>query len=109
MTWVIYGIWFFTVSLIPLVATIIVYFKLKKYLWAVPVSGVIFAIVLAIRDTIKYMPPGVFLNKFITYFTDKISISFYVFYLPIALLSMLYPGVFYLIGRMVQLACKSKK
>lgn len=102
MEWIIYGIWFLIVSFIPLVITIIIYFTFKKYLWVVPASGMLLALMLVIRDVVRFMPPGAFGDRFISYFTDVVALSFYVFYLPIAVLACIYPFLFYLAGEAVE-------
>lgn len=103
MTWILYGIWFFSVSLIPLVATMVIFFACKKHLKWVPALCTGFAFLLVVRDVLRYMPSGAFIYELVSYFRAEISISFYVFYLPMAFLGLVYPVLFYLIGRLVEL------
>lgn len=97
MAWIIFAIWFLAVSLIPLVLTIIINFKCRKYLFLIPVMGAFLNFMLVIRDIRFHMEPGSFINRLVEYFTEQVSLSFYAFYLPIAILSVLYPVLFYLI------------
>jgi len=95
MKLIIFLIWFFTVSVIPLSSTIICFFFFRNNLKTLSCIGIIFSLGLIVRDLLYYMPQQSFYERLIAYFAaGHLCVSFYAIYLPIGILFIIYPAAF---------------
>lgn len=89
---------FYAVILLLLgIVTWIIYKYIPKLLWCIPVVALIVSSILFFRDIFLITTEPTFVGKWELYFHNDWSMGFYLFYLPIIVISMLTTVIAYLL------------
>lgn len=76
---------------------ILLYFRLKKYLWTIPVIVFVFGFINVFNNIISYPHHVSFIEKWNFYFSNDSSMELFVIYLPILIFSSILALLLYLL------------